>query len=142
MVLLVAAGLAAAGISAWASSAQTGPALIRITSTQSRYIHVGSGPGSNEIIRAKLFNKRITKTAIGRTEMRCTFTFGRGRTCLATYFLASGKLVAGGSISNRDIYEFAILGGTGLYNNARGTFTAIRTHKRPRREFLIFRLAG
>ena len=48
----------------------------------------------------------------------------------------------GGSITNRDIYELAILGGTGLYNNARGTLTSIRTAKSPRKEFLIFRLAG
>jgi hypothetical protein len=47
-----------------------------------------------------------------------------------------------GSITNREIYELAIVGGTGLYNNARGTFTATRMSLRPRREFLIFRLAG
>jgi hypothetical protein len=141
-VLLVAAGLGVLGVSALASSAQTGPALIRITSTQTRYTHVDAGPGSTEIIRQKLYNRRITKTPIGRAEIVCTFTFGRARTCRATYFLAKGKIVVGGSISNRDIYELAILGGTGLYNNARGTFTAIRTAKGPRREFLIFRLAG
>jgi hypothetical protein len=140
--LLVAAGLGALGIVAWASSAQTGPALIRITTSQTRYTHPGSGPGSDEIIRQKLFNKKITKTPIGRAEMVCTFTFAKARTCRGTYFLSKGKLVVGGSISNRDIYELAILGGTGLYNNARGTLTAIRTAKRPRREFLIFRLAG
>ena len=148
VILLVAAGLVAFGITAWASSAQTGqteqtgPALIRITTQQTRYAHVGGGPGSDEIIRAKLYNKKITKTAIGRGEMVCTFTFGRARTCTATYFLAQGKIIVGGSISNRDIYELAIQGGTGLYNNARGSFTAIRTHRSPRREFLIFRLAG
>ena len=51
VILLVAAGLAAFGISAWSSSAQTGPALIRITAKQTRYTHVGGGPGSDEIIR-------------------------------------------------------------------------------------------
>jgi hypothetical protein len=144
-VLLVAAGLGVLGVSAWASSAQTGPALIRITSTQTKYARVDVGRGTagdTEIIRQKLYNKKITKDAIGRSEIVCTFTFGRARTCRATYFLSKGKLVVGGSISNRDIYELAILGGTGLYNNARGTFTAIRTAKAPRREFLIFRLAG
>jgi len=145
VILLVAAGLGALGISAWASNAQTGPALIRITSTQVRYtfVNVGRGTsGDTEIIRQKLYNKKITKTPIGHAVITCTFTFGKARSCQGTYFLASGKLVVGGSISNRDIYEFAIMGGTGLYNNARGSFTAIRTRKSPRREFLIFRLTG
>jgi HAMP domain-containing protein len=144
-VLLVAAGLGALGIGAWASSAQTGPALIRITSTQTRYALVDLGrsrTGDTEFIRQKLFNRKITQKPIGRAEVVCTFTFGKARVCRGTYFLAKGKLVVGGSISNRDIYELAITGGTGLYNNARGTFTAIRTAKGPRREFLIFRLAG
>src|SRR5918996_9641 len=144
-VLLVAAGLGALGIIAWTSSAQTGPALIRITSTQTKYARVDLGRGTTgdtEIIRQNLFNKKITPRPIGRAEIKCTFTFGKGRVCDGTYFLAKGKLVVGGSISNRDIYELAIVGGTGLYNNARGSFTAIRTHRSPRREFLIFRLAG
>jgi hypothetical protein len=146
-VLLVVAGLAVLGITAWASSAQTqtGPALIRITSTQKQYeyVNVGRGvPGDTEMIRMRLYNKKITQNPIGRAELVCTFTFGTNRSCRATYFLAQGKLVVGGSITNRDIYELAILGGTGLYNNARGTLTAIRTAKSPRKEFLIFRLAG
>src|SRR5215208_3337695 len=144
-VLLGAAGLGALGIMAWASSAQTGPALIRITSTQTRYTRIDIGRGSTgdqEIIRQKLYNKKITKNPIGRAELVCTITLRKARSCNGTYFLSKGKIVVGGSISNRDIYELAIMGGTGLYNNARGTFTAIRTAKQPRREFLIFRLAG
>lgn len=145
VALLVAGGLAALGITAWASSAQTGPALIRITSTQKAYVRVNVAPGTagdQELIRQRLYNKKITKNPIGRAEVLCTFTFGTNRTCRSTYFLAHGKIVVGGSITNRDIYELAILGGTGLYNNARGTLTAIRTAKSPRKEFLIFRLAG
>ena len=144
-VLLVAAGLGVLGVVAWASSAQTGPALIRITSTQKAYVRVDGGPGitgDSEYIRMRLFNKKITQSAIGRADFRCSFTFGTGRSCMATYFLSKGKIVVGGAISNRDVYDLAILGGTGLYNNARGTLTAIRIGKNPRREFLIFRLAG
>ncbi len=144
-VLLVTAGLAALGITAWDSSAQTGPALIRITSTQKQYAYVNIARGTAgdmEMIRQRLYNKKITKKPIGRAELVCTFTFGENRSCRATYTLPQGKIVVGGSITNRSIYELAILGGTGLYNNARGTLTAIRTAKAPRREFLIFRLAG
>ena len=144
-VLLVIEGLAASGIIAWGSSAQTGPALIRITSTQKQYAYVNAAPGTAgdmEMIRQRLYNKKITQNPIGRAELVCTFTFGKSRSCRATYFLPQGKIVVGGSITNRSIYELAILGGTGLYNNARGTLTAIRTSKSPRREFLVFRLAG
>ena len=35
-----------------------------------------------------------------------------------------------------------IVGGTGLYDNARGTLTVTATHLRPRHEVLIFRLVG
>ena len=40
--------------------------------------------------------------------------------------------------------DLAIVGGTGLYNDARGTLTIIRTTHSPRpiRELLYFRLAG
>jgi hypothetical protein len=147
VVSVVLAGVGAAAFLAWTSSASTGPALIRITSTQTRYAGIDTGrlgrsPGDMEVIRQLLFNRRITPTAIGRSEIECTFTFGKARICRATYFLAKGKIVVGGSIGNRDIYELAIVGGTGLYDNARGSLTAIRTARGPRREFLIFRLAG
>ena len=144
---VVLAGVAASAFFAWTSSAGTGPALIRITSTQTRYVGIdngrtGTSPGDLELIKQSLFNRRITQSPIGRAEHECTFTFGKARICRATYFLAKGRIIVGGSISNRDIYELAILGGTGLYDNARGTLTAIRTARGPRREFLIFRLAG
>ena len=146
-VLIVVVGLATAGFGAWKSSADTGPALIRITGTQTRYARVdlatrGTSAGDAEFIRQALFNRRITTKSIGRSELVCTFTFGNQRTCRGTYILPRGKLMVAGAIANREIYELAIVGGTGLYNNARGTFTAIRTALRPRREFLIFRLAG
>jgi hypothetical protein len=35
-----------------------------------------------------------------------------------------------------------VLGGTRLYDNARGTLTVIRTTRRPLRQILLFRLAG
>ena len=146
-VIVVGAAVATAGVGTWRSSADTGPGLIRITSTQTRYVRVDLGarstsPGDVEFIRQALFNRRITPNAIGRSELVCTYTFGNQRACRGTYFFLPGKIMVAGSIPNREIYELAIVGGTGLYNNARGTFTATRTALRPRREFLIFRLAG
>jgi hypothetical protein len=146
-VLVVTAGLGLAAYAAMASEAETGPALIRITSKQTKYVRIdagkpGTSSGDTEIVRTQLFNFRITRKPIGRSELVCTLTFGTARACRATFFLPQGKLVVAGGIPNREIYELAIVGGTGLYNNARGTFTATRTARGPRREFLIFRLAG
>jgi hypothetical protein len=67
---------------------------------------------------------------------------GLSRLCQGTYFLPKGKLVVSGSILFRQVFELAVVGGTGLYDNARGTLTSTRTSKKPYREFLLFRLAG
>ena len=51
--------------------------------------------------------------------------------CRGTYVLPKGELVVGGSILYRQFYDLAVLGGTGLYDNARGTLTVTRTHRKP-----------
>ena len=149
----VALCLAAPGVlytwsaSAWSSGAATGPATIRITSRETSRVRVdlgrtGRGLGDMEIVRQNLFNKRIRTKPIGHSEFVCTFTTATTRACTATMFLPKGRLVAGGSIQYNDLYELAVLGGTRLYDNARGTLTVIRTTRRPRRHILVFRLSG
>jgi len=144
---------AAVGISAvvllngWKSDAATGPATIRITSREISRVRVdlgrpGRGPGDTEIVRLNLFNKRIKLAPIGQAEYVCTFTTARARSCTAMISLPRGRIVAGGSIRFTELYELAILGGTRLYDDARGTLTAIRTTRRPRRDILLFRLTG
>ena len=149
MCLMIAtAGVAAFALFAgWDSDAGTGPATIRITSREISRIRVdlgrpGRGPGDTEIVRLNLFNKRIKLAPIGRAEYICTFTTSRLRSCTATISLPKGRIVAGGSIQFTELYELAVLGGTRLYDNARGTLTAIRTTRRPRRDILLFRLTG
>jgi hypothetical protein len=149
ITLVIAASLAVALAlqAAWSSSAATGPGTIRITSRQEslRYVDVGRpgrGPGDMQIIRQNVFNKRIRAKPLGNAEMVCTFVTARIRSCMATVFLPKGKLVAGGTIRYSELYDLAVLGGTRLYDNARGTLTVIRTTRRPRREILLFRLAG
>jgi hypothetical protein len=138
---------AAAAAGGRAATAVTGPAQIPISGQQVSYTRVDVGrrstsPGDTEIIGYRLFNRRVTSRAIGHADLICTFTNGRSRVCRGTYFLPKGRLVVGGSITFRQLYELAVLGGTGLYDNARGTMTATRINRKPRREFLLFRLVG
>jgi hypothetical protein len=137
-------------ISPWegSSSAATGPATIRITNVQDTIVRVdvgpqGKSPGDMEIIRQRLFNQRVTTRSIGRSELICTFMDRRrARVCRGTYFLPKGRIVVGGSLLYRQFYELAVLGGTGLFDNARGSLVVTRTGVRPVRDRMVFRLVG
>jgi hypothetical protein len=43
---------------------------------------------------------------------------------------------------HRPLYQLAVIGGTGLYDNARGTLTVTRTGTGPTRDLLVVRLVG
>ena len=138
--------LAAGPLQGW-SQAGTGPATIRITDLELSVSRLdmgarGTSPGDTEIIRARL-RERVTENTIGRSELVCTFVdSARSRVCRGTYVLPKGKIVVGGSILYRQFYDLAVLGGTGLYDNARGTLTVTRTHRKPVRDLVVFRLVG
>jgi hypothetical protein len=143
----VVVGIVVAGPALSHSEAGTGPATIRITDRQLAITRVdigrrGTSPGDVEVIRMRLL-ERITRKTIGRGELVCTFADSvRSRVCRGTYILPRGKLVVGGSILYRRFYDLAVVGGTGLYDNARGTLTVTRTATRPVRDLLVFRLVG
>lgn len=129
------------------TSAGTGPGVISITNREISRTRVdggrpGRGPGDTEIIRHNLFNKRLSRRPLGHADYVCTFVTSGTRSCSATFFLPKGRIVAGGSIRFPSLYELAVLGGTRLYDNARGTLTVIRTTRNPRRDRLVFRLTG
>ena len=138
--------LATGPLQGW-SQAGTGPATIRITDLELAASRLdvgrrGTSPGDMEIVRTRLRERGTLKT-IGRAELECTFVDGvRSRVCRGTYILPKGKIVVGGSILYRQFYDLAVLGGTGLYDNARGTLTVTRTHRRPVRDLVVFRLVG
>lgn len=141
------AGILAVGPWQSRSEAGTGPATIRITDRELEVTRVdvgdpGTSPGDMEIVRVRLL-QRGTQDAIGHGELVCTFVDTvRSRLCRGTYILPKGTLVVGGSIRYRQFYDLAVLGGTGLYDNARGTLTVTRTHRKPVRDLVVFRLVG
>jgi len=129
-----------------AAQGATGPAQIRITDVQTSYSYVaakGQRAGAVELVRQRLYNPSVSEKAIGRATMMCTFFDARERNCTGTYFLPKGSLVVAGAIQSRLLYDIAVVGGTGLFENARGTLTVTSTGLRPtRREVLVFRLVG
>jgi hypothetical protein len=141
-----AAALATAALCVASGGASTGPAQVRITDLQTSYAVVrspsGGVVGSTQIVHQRLYNPRVSQRAIGHSLIVCTFADRRLRTCNGTYFLPKGQLVVAGAIESRLLYEIPIVGGTGLFDNARGSLTVTSTHLRPRREVLLFRLTG
>ena len=129
------------------SAAGTGPATIRINDRQLAVTRVdlgakGVSPGDIEVVRARL-TERGTGTVIGRSELVCSFVDDvRSRVCRGTYILPKGRIVVGGSLMYRQFYDLAVVGGTGLYDNARGTMTLTRTARKPVRDAISFRLVG
>lgn len=138
--------IALAGISdVFASSdALPGPGVIRLTSTRTLYVRVDAGRkggsvGDVEIIRERLFRRGSSKS-LGHVEMVCTATGGNSANCSGTYFLPLGRIVVLGPRPFREIFEVAVVGGTGLYDNVRGTLTVTSLGGRPVRSLLFFRL--
>ena len=136
-------GALSASVSA---SGATGPAQIRITDVQLAYWTApppgGGKAGTVEMIRQRLYNPAISELPIGRSLVLCTLSDGRDRMCTGTYILPKGSLVVSGALQTRLLYEIPVVGGTGLYDNARGTLTVTATHLKPRHEVLLFRLVG
>jgi len=132
-------------VAATAAGGATGPAQIKITDleTSHRVAHPARGgvPGTVETVGQRLFKPGVGKP-IGRSSIVCTWVDDRDRSCLATYVLPRGSIVAAGTLRTRLLYELPVVGGTGLYDNARGTLTVTASHFRPRREVLVFRLVG
>jgi hypothetical protein len=129
------------------SFAATGPATVRITAENERLTRVDVGlkgrtPGDQEIVWQVLYNKNVTQRPLGHAEFVCVFTAGRTRLCSGTYFLPKGRLNVQGPVRYRQFYELAIVGGTGLYDNARGTMTITRLSEKPQRSLALFTLVG
>jgi hypothetical protein len=142
--LAVTAGATAVGV--LGARGATGPSQIRITDLEaSRSVSPpanGAVAGTIEVVTQRLYNLHISRRPIGRSQIVCTYVDRQNRTCVSTYVLPRGTLVAAGAVRTRLLYELPVVGGTGLFDNARGSLTVTATHLRPRREVLLFRLVG
>jgi hypothetical protein len=148
---LAAVGWAAAAMLAivgWRPSyALNRPSVIRVTTLEVQHKRVDVAPhglsaGDTDISRELLFNRRITSKPIGHGEIVCTFTGGPSRVCSGSFVLPKGRIVVGGTIIYRQLYQLAVLGGTELYDGVHGTLTVTSVAKKPPRDVLLFRLGG
>ncbi len=142
LAALVATALAALVVSGAALEA-TGPAVVRLTDRQ--VFHGGGtrgAAGTNEVIKVMLYGSRSKSRPIGEGVLTCVHVGGAERSCSGSYVLPRGTIETAGLVQSRLLYTQAIVGGTGLYDNARGSLTVTAKQLRPRRELLLFRLSG
>ncbi len=141
-----AGALLAAASAVPAQGALPGPGAIQIAQTELRHTHVdlgtpGRSVGDLDVYVSLLYNRRITTTSIGRATMVCTLVGGSSQSCTATYDLPKGELVVQGVIASRLIYAMAVVGGTGLYDNVRGSLTVTSLRQKPKpHDLVVFRL--
>ena len=132
--------------SSGSSTTLKGPGIIRITSRETNLTRVDTGtvgrsPGDMEISRLQLYNTRIRQRPIGHGQLVCIYTGDNLRNCDGTFVLPAGKLVVSGGLVYRSLYDLAVIGGTGLYSNVRGTLIVTRVRqKAPPGDVLVFRL--
>jgi hypothetical protein len=134
---------AAALVGARGSHEATGPAVVRLTDRQVYENGGSSGPmGTIEVVRVDLFGSTTKSRPIGHGVLTCVHVGGGERSCTGSYVLPRGTIETAGVLQSRLLYMQAVVGGTGLYDNARGTLTVTTTQFRPRRDLLLFRLTG
>jgi hypothetical protein len=140
--------LLAAVVVGWAaerSQEATGPAVVRLTDIQSGVTSMNGTPtgvGAVQIATLKLFGSSTRSRPIGSGVLTCMTVSKTQRSCTGSYVLPRGMIETSGLLNSRLLYTAAITGGTGLYDNARGTLTVTAKGLKPRRELLLFRLSG
>jgi hypothetical protein len=144
--VVVAGGLVAVcsgAVAANRSADSTGKAVVRLTDKQVNITHVGGDAvGSSVIARMTLFGSSSATRPIGHAVVRCVDVGSSEQTCDGSYILPKGTLETAGILRTRLFYTQAVVGGTGLFDNARGTLTVTAKNLSPRREILLFRLTG
>lgn len=146
LVVSLVAGIALlAGLFTSGSPALNSPGTIRLTTRAVKQQFIdrppkGRGSGDLLVKRFLLYNKGIRPRAIGFADAVCTYTTRYSRQCDATYTLPRGKIVVTGAYTFGQFHELAVTGGTGLYDNVRGSLTVTLLARNPERDLLVFRL--
>ena len=121
----------------------TGKAVVRLTDRQVRLTHFGGDAiGSGDVARMTLYGSSSATRPIGHAVITCMDVGAGEQRCLGSYVLPKGTLETSGILRTRLLYTQAVVGGTGLFDNARGTLTVTAKNLSPRREILLFRLTG
>jgi hypothetical protein len=146
VTFVVVGGIVAAGSAAFAaerSAESTGKAVVRLTDQQMRLTHFGSDSiGGGDIARMTLFGSSSATRPIGHAVLTCMDVGSGEQSCSGSYILPKGTLETTGILRTRLLYTQAVIGGTGLFDNASGTLTVTAKSLSPRREILLFRLTG
>ena len=125
------------------TSAATGPAVARLTDRQVSDVRLGPADsvGSREVVQLKVYGQN-GRTLIGNEVLVCTTVAKTLRSCTGSYVLPRGSIQTAGLVRSRLLFTQAIVGGTGLFDNARGTVTVTATSVTPRRDLVLMRLTG
>jgi len=123
VLVLVGGGLA----TAFAGNNITSPETLVLTETQTKtkFLDLGKqgfSPGDVFMFVSSLTNKADGSKA-GTVRGQCTQQIGHWQTCQAGAFLGDrGQIYVAGVIdTNQSSFDIAIAGGTGEFDNARGT---------------------
>lgn len=139
-VILVSLVITGVSIAQVIQHLQPGTSHIRITSQ----VIKRDRTGANRITASSLYNKSVSRYAIGNSVYRCTLignrrTLPRGSEfCNAIFRLPLGQIVATGIRSSPVFFRLAIVGGTGVYKNIGGEVEVITTKLVPHKEKLVF----
>ena len=87
----------------------------------------GKGPfaGDRSVFVFKLYSDAALKSAVGSATFSCQYGFFKHGICQAEYILSDGSLLGMGYLNfNASSFAFAVTGGTGKYQDARGDMAA------------------
>ncbi len=96
------------------TSANLGRATIRVTGRATRFTRT-SGYDVRRAALSDRYGRRV-----GRSDLICVWISRGERDCRGTYVFPRGHIMVAGLVQANS-YTLAVIGGTGLYDNARGT---------------------
>ncbi len=119
------------------STSSLGRATIDVTS---RRLLISRRASGIEVTRSRLYDRR--GRLIGSRHLFCIQIVSIRRDCSGTFLFPRGTIVVAGTLHLQTSYVLAVTGGTGLYDNARGSLSITRIHNDPKRDRVFIQLVG